>query len=113
MCHFSASQFILREISLKIIGFTRIHYFKLSQYIEAYASLYRKNNNVFSLQTLDVEFNDTNKQACEDASRPLLAAVEQLTTFAASPEFASIPAKISKEVKYCCIHPSSYLFMTL
>lgn len=49
-------------------------------------------------QVLDSEFNDENRLKCNEASKPLLQAVETLTTFASSPEFASIPAKISEKV---------------
>jgi len=49
-------------------------------------------------QVLDSDFNDENRAKCNEASKPLLHAVETLTTFASSPEFASIPAKISDKV---------------
>jgi len=41
---------------------------------------------------------DANRQHCAEAAKPLLQAVETLTTFAASPDFASIPATISAKV---------------
>ncbi len=44
---------------------------------------------------LDNDFSDINRQRCAEAARPLITAVEELNTFASSPEFASIPAKIS------------------
>ena len=47
---------------------------------------------------LDGAFTPENKQRCAEASRPLIEAVEKLTTYGSSPEFASIPARISKEV---------------
>lgn len=50
------------------------------------------------MQVLDGDFSDDNRRKCNDASRPLLQAVETLTTFASSPEFASVPAKISDKV---------------
>ena len=46
-------------------------------------------------QTLDTDFSETNRQHCADAARPLIAAVEALTTFASTAEFASVPARIS------------------
>jgi len=42
---------------------------------------------------------DANRRRCAEAAKPLLQAVETLTTFAASPEFASIPAAISEKVR--------------
>jgi len=50
------------------------------------------------LQVLDSDFTPENKQLCAETSRPLIDAVEKLTTYGSSPEFASIPARISKEV---------------
>lgn len=41
---------------------------------------------------------DGNRQRCAEAAKPLLQAVETLTTFAVSPEFTSIPATISAKV---------------
>ena len=49
-------------------------------------------------QALDSDFSDENRRKCAEAARPLLQAVDELTTFASSPEFASIPAKISQKV---------------
>ena len=39
-----------------------------------------------------------NRQNCADAAEPLLEAVDNLVAFASSPEFASVPAKISPQV---------------
>ena len=47
---------------------------------------------------LDGDFTTANKQLCAEASRPLIEAVEKLTAYGSSPEFASVPARISKEV---------------
>ena len=49
-------------------------------------------------QALDNNFTDENRQRCAEAAKPLTDAVEELTTFASSPEFASKPAKISEKV---------------
>lgn len=47
---------------------------------------------------MDSDFTEENRQRCAEAARPLLSAVDELTTFASSPEFASKPAKISAQV---------------
>lgn len=52
-------------------------------------------NLVRAIKALDSDFTDENRRKCADASKPLLQAVDELTTFASSPEFASVPAKIS------------------
>jgi len=49
---------------------------------------------------MDGGLTDGNRQRCAEAAKPLLQAVETLTTFAASPEFAGIPATISEKVSY-------------
>ena len=51
------------------------------------------------VQVLDGDFSPANKQLCANASRPLIEAVEKLTAYGSSPEFASVPARISKEVR--------------
>lgn len=51
-----------------------------------------------SFQALDGDFSDDNRNRCRVATTPLLEAVENLSTFANNPEFASIPAQISNEV---------------
>ena len=50
------------------------------------------------LQQLDNDFSDENRRRCAEAAGPLTQAVDELTTFASSPEFASIPARISPQV---------------
>ena len=52
---------------------------------------------------------DGNRQRCGEAARPLLQAVETLTTFAASPEFSSTPASISAQVDNIIVQ-SLYVF---
>ena len=54
---------------------------------------------------------DVNRQHCAEAAKPLFQAVETLTTFAVSPEFASSPATISAKVgdSVCCLQ----LYFTL
>lgn len=54
---------------------------------------------MFVTQALDSDFTDENRQKCAEAARPLINAVDELTTFASSPEFASKPAKISAQVR--------------
>lgn len=39
-----------------------------------------------------------NRKSCAEATEPLLEAVDNLVTYASSPEFASVPAKISAQV---------------
>lgn len=51
-----------------------------------------------ALQALDGDFSEENRNRCRVATAPLIEAVENLTTFASNPEFASVPAKISNEV---------------
>lgn len=51
-------------------------------------------------QALDSNFTEENRQKCAEAAKPLVNAVEELTTFASSPEFASKQAKISPKVRY-------------
>ncbi|KPP78075.1 talin 2-like [Scleropages formosus] len=48
-------------------------------------------------QALDGDFSEENRDRCRVATGPLIHAVENLTTFASNPEFASIPAQISSE----------------
>ncbi|XP_055955771.1 talin-2-like isoform X4 [Patella vulgata] len=54
---------------------------------------------VKAIKALDQDFTDQNRQKCAEAARPLVDAVEELTTFASSPEFASKPAKISPKAR--------------
>jgi hypothetical protein len=53
----------------------------------------------FVFQALDQDFTEENRLRCAEAAKPLTDAVDELTTFASSPEFASMPAKISPEVQ--------------
>uniref|UniRef100_A0A3B4WNR7 Talin 2a n=1 Tax=Seriola lalandi dorsalis TaxID=1841481 RepID=A0A3B4WNR7_SERLL len=54
-------------------------------------------NLVKTIKALDGDFSDENRNRCRVATAPLIEAVENLTTFASNPEFASIPAQISSE----------------
>lgn len=48
---------------------------------------------------MDGDFSEENRNRCRVATAPLIEAVENLTTFASNPEFASVPAQISSEVR--------------
>ncbi|XP_066588504.1 talin-1 isoform X3 [Prorops nasuta] len=50
---------------------------------------------VQEIKALDQNYSETNREKCAEATKPLLEAVDNLCTFASSPEFASQPAKIS------------------
>ncbi|EZA56621.1 talin-1 isoform X2 [Ooceraea biroi] len=50
---------------------------------------------VKEIKALDQNYSDVNREKCAEATKPLLEAVDNLCTFASSPEFASQPAKIS------------------
>lgn len=54
---------------------------------------------VVEIKTLDNDFSNTNRERCANATKPLLDAVEDLYVFASSPEFVSIPAKISNKAR--------------
>uniref|UniRef100_A0A3Q1G7T7 Talin 2b n=1 Tax=Acanthochromis polyacanthus TaxID=80966 RepID=A0A3Q1G7T7_9TELE len=54
-------------------------------------------NLVKTIKALDGDFSEENRNRCRVATTPLLEAVENLSTFANNPEFASIPAQISNE----------------
>uniref|UniRef100_A0A4W4GFY5 I/LWEQ domain-containing protein n=1 Tax=Electrophorus electricus TaxID=8005 RepID=A0A4W4GFY5_ELEEL len=54
-------------------------------------------NLVKTIKALDGDFSDENREKCRVAAAPLTDAVGSLTTFASSPEFASVPAQISRE----------------
>ncbi|CAN7974841.1 unnamed protein product, partial [Ixodes persulcatus] len=54
---------------------------------------------VKEIKVLDQEPNEVNRQRCGDATRPLVEAVDSLTTFASSPEFAGMPARISHKAR--------------
>ncbi|XP_061940101.1 talin-1 isoform X4 [Apis cerana] len=50
---------------------------------------------VKEIKALDQNYSEANREKCAEATKPLLEAVDNLCTFAGSPEFASQPAKIS------------------
>lgn len=52
-------------------------------------------------QALDGAFTEENRAQCRAATAPLLEAVDNLSAFASNPEFSSIPAQISPEVRQC------------
>ena len=54
--------------------------------------------NYFILQVYAANMTPENRQECSKATEPLLEAVDSLVTYASSPEFASVPAKISSQV---------------
>uniref|UniRef100_A0A1A7XNS5 Talin 2 n=2 Tax=Iconisemion striatum TaxID=60296 RepID=A0A1A7XNS5_9TELE len=54
-------------------------------------------NLVKTIKALDGDFSEENRSRCRVATGPLIEAVENLTTFASNPEFASVPAQISSE----------------
>uniref|UniRef100_A0A8C7G0T0 Talin 2 n=1 Tax=Oncorhynchus kisutch TaxID=8019 RepID=A0A8C7G0T0_ONCKI len=54
-------------------------------------------NLVKTIKALDGNFSEENRDRCRVATTPLIEAVENLSTFASNPEFASIPAQISNE----------------
>ncbi|XP_026220813.1 talin-2 isoform X2 [Anabas testudineus] len=56
-----------------------------------------KVNSPTEQNALDGDFSEENRNRCRVATTPLLEAVENLSTFANNPEFASIPAQISNE----------------
>ncbi|XP_052124986.1 talin-1 isoform X3 [Frankliniella occidentalis] len=49
---------------------------------------------VKDIKALDVDYSEENRESCLHATRPLLDAVDNLCTFAGSPEFASRPARL-------------------
>ena len=52
---------------------------------------------VKEIKNLDSDYNEANRQTCSNATIPLIEAVDNLAQFAGSPEFATLPAKISAE----------------
>lgn len=52
---------------------------------------------VLFFSALDQDYNDRNRESCANATKPLIEAVDNLCTFANSPEFATVPAKISSD----------------
>nr|XP_046250350.1 talin-2 isoform X5 [Scatophagus argus] len=79
-------------------------------------------NLVKTIKALDGDFSEENRNRCRVATTPLLEAVENLSTFANNPEFASIPAQISNEGSAaqepivrsarCMLDSSTYLLET-
>ena len=61
------------------------------------------NNFLLSFQAYAVKMTPENRQNCAVAAEPLLESVDNLVAFASSPEFASIPAKISPQVTFYLI----------
>lgn len=51
---------------------------------------------VKDIKALDPNVPETRKR-CSDATKPLIEAVDNLCTFASSPEFASVPARVSEQ----------------
>eukprot|EP00795_Rhopilema_esculentum_P003812 gene3812-15100_t len=45
------------------------------------------------------DLSDVNRNQCHEGGKPLLEAVENLVSYASSPEFARVPAKISAEAR--------------
>lgn len=56
-------------------------------------------NLVKEIKALDLDYSEINRERCSQATRPLLEAVENLCVFASSPEFISVPAKISTQAR--------------
>merc|ERR1719471_1069573 len=52
---------------------------------------------VKEIKKLDSNYTDENRAATANSTQPLIEAVDNLCQFASSPEFASVPAKISEE----------------
>lgn len=52
---------------------------------------------VKEIKRLDSNYCDENRAACAASTQPLIEAVDNLCQFASSPEFASVPGKISDE----------------
>jgi len=52
---------------------------------------------VKEIKKLDSNYNDENRQSTASSTLPLIEAVDNLCQFASSPEFASLPAKISSD----------------
>ena len=57
-----------------------------------------QRNYFAHLQAYAAELSEGNHLQCANSSKPLLTAVDSLVTYANSPEFARVPAKISAEV---------------
>ena len=66
-------------------------------------------------QALDGDFSEENRNKCHVATSPLIQAVENLSTFANNPEFASIPAQISHEVgvRGICVQDVAFFILEI
>lgn len=51
---------------------------------------------VKEIKRLDSNYTDENRQSTANSTRPLIEAVDNLCQFASSPEFASVPGKVSE-----------------
>uniref|UniRef100_A0A1A8AVU3 Talin 2 n=1 Tax=Nothobranchius furzeri TaxID=105023 RepID=A0A1A8AVU3_NOTFU len=81
-----------------------------------------KVNSPTDQNALDGDFSEENRNKCRAATAPLLEAVENLSTFANNPDFASIPPQISNEGSAsqepivrsarCMLDSSTYLIET-
>ncbi|KXJ09442.1 Talin-1 [Exaiptasia diaphana] len=54
---------------------------------------------VKNIKTFAGNMNEDNRLSCADATKPLRNSVHSLTAYALSPEFASVPARISDEAR--------------
>ncbi|XP_025831317.1 talin-2 isoform X1 [Agrilus planipennis] len=54
---------------------------------------------VKEIKALDLNYSAENRNRCNEATKPLLDAVDMLCLFSSSSEFASIPAKISSQAR--------------
>ncbi|XP_073240951.1 talin-like [Porites lutea] len=54
---------------------------------------------VKNIKVLAGDMTEANREACAEATKPLINSVESLTAYALSPEFAPLPAKISEEAR--------------
>lgn len=54
---------------------------------------------VKEIKALDIDYSNANRERCAQATRPLLDAVDNLCIFANSPDFVSVPAKISIQAR--------------
>ncbi|OQR67172.1 talin-2-like [Tropilaelaps mercedesae] len=52
-------------------------------------------NLVREIKALDQDPSEANRRVCHQATKPLIAAVENVAAFASSPEFATVPAQLS------------------
>uniref|UniRef100_A0A1A7XDC4 Talin 2 n=2 Tax=Nothobranchiidae TaxID=405002 RepID=A0A1A7XDC4_9TELE len=81
-----------------------------------------KVNSPTDQNAVDGDFSEENRNKCRAATAPLLEAVENLSTFANNPDFASIPPQISNEGSAsqepivrsarCMLDSSTYLIET-